>query len=289
MDLFKAISERRSIRHYKLLPVEIEKVLMAIDIATNAPSAGNLQPWRFIIIDDGRIQEELYRFSYEQPWILNAPLIVAVIADIERCKAQYGDRGYEYAIESVSAAIQNFLLAIQEFGLGGVWVSGFYQGEIDRILNVPKGKMTIALIPIGYPNEKPEPKTVFSLRSRVYFNSYGRYIKDIDKFFTDYADYFEKKTSNIKKALRRLFKKDKTDLEKKYSELISIAEGREGKQKVVKLRIKREKGWLYFIDSDGDISRVPAKWNKAKKSKEEVPLKDIDIDVEENEELHNNS
>ena len=289
MDLSKVLMERRSVRSYKLLPVEMEKVLMAIDLATNAPSAGNLQPWRFIIIEDPNEQEELYRFSYEQPCIINAPLVVAVIADIERCKSQYGERGYDYAIESVSATIDEFLLALRGLGLGSVWISGFQQSEIDRILHVPKGKKTIAIIPIGYPSNKPkEPKTVFSLKSRVFFEEYGLIYRDLDKIFMDYASYNERKIKGLRNWLKKVFKgEEKRNLEARYNEFISVAEGSGGKQKVVKLRIKREKGWLYFIDSDGDISRVPAKWNKTKKGKEEVPMSDIEI--KKKDDIYNNS
>ncbi|MCD6590144.1 nitroreductase family protein [Candidatus Woesearchaeota archaeon] len=273
MDPLEFISTRRSIRKYSLKPVEWEKIITAIDIATTAPSAGNLQPWRFIIIEDSGIQAELYEYCYEQPWVYNAPALVAVVADIERCKSQYGERGYEYAIESVSAAIQNFLLALHALGLGAVWVSGFEQREVDEVLGVPAGKMTIALIAIGYPAEQPEPKTIFDLKTRIYFNKYGFKVSRVWKLLRNYRAGREEAERNIKKWFKRILGKPRGVVEK-YQDFIATAEGLEGKQKVAKLNLKREKGWLYFIDSDGDVARVPMKW-KEKKEKEEDNQKNL--------------
>ncbi len=260
MDVFEAIKTRRSIRKFRPLPVQVDKVVKAIYAATYAPSAGNLQPWRFIIIDDPSIHESLYELCYNQDWIKLAPIVVAVVADVQRCSNQYGKKGRDYAIQSVSAAIQNLLLALHAQGLGAVWVGAFKE-EVNELLGVPNGMEVIAFISVGVPDEKPEPKTFFDPKSRIFFNKYGLRIKNLASLLKDYTSAREKNIGIIKKFINIIsnkFSKGKRKIDQYGKELIEI-EDKSRREKVMKLGLKREPGWLYFIDEEGDISRVPTK------------------------------
>ena len=257
LNYIEFILSRRTVRTFSPRSVEKEKIMTLIELAHNAPSAGNLQPWRFIIVEDPAIQEALMEVSYEQEWIYNAPALVAVIADIERCKLQYGDRGYLYAIMSTSAAIENFLLGAHALGLSGVWVSGFIQKEVDSILNVPSGFMTLALIPIGYPKKEPEPKGMADIYSRVYYNKFGIKWEYPWRVLREYRVGAEL----IKKKSKRFFSilKSSGEIREEYAEFINALNNIREKEKVYRLGLKREPGYLYFTDKDGDISRIKAK------------------------------
>jgi len=188
MDVFKCLNERRSCRKYLQKPVEFEKIGLVLDSARFAPSAGNLQNWKFVIVNDSEKVEKISHYSYQQYWIAKAPVIVAVCSICEKQEALYGKRGSQlYSIQSVAAAIENMLLAATALGLGSCWVGGFDDRALKDILQVPSNVNLHALITLGYPDEKPEKKEVYPLSNCVFFNNYGNPLKNINAYLKDYS------------------------------------------------------------------------------------------------------
>jgi len=158
MELEKAIRGRRSIREYTAEDVPQKLIDEALELASWAPSAGNLQSRDFIVIRNQQTKEDLVTAALGQEFIAQAPVVIVAIANLERV-AHYGDRGRElYAIQDSAAAIQNLMLALHERGLGTVWVGAFNEKEAGRALGLPAHARPVAILPVGYPAEHPEPR-----------------------------------------------------------------------------------------------------------------------------------
>lgn len=164
-----AIMSRRSIRKYTTEPVPKEVVQELLEAGMNAPSAGNEQPWHFVVIDERCILDEIPKIHPYAQMFKEASNAILVCGDetLEKYKGCW--------IQDCSAATENILIAIQDKGLGGVWV-GVYPEE-DRIsslrdlLGLPKNIIPFSLIPLGYPAEsKPSLKRFNS--ARVHHNKW---------------------------------------------------------------------------------------------------------------------
>jgi len=181
MELFEAINKRRSIRNYSEEPVEWDKVVKILESAIRAPSSGNVQNWRFVIVTDKKLRSKLAEASLQQYWMENAPIHIIVCSDNFEIKKLYGERGEKlYSIQNCAAAIQNMLLTATALGLGSCWVGAFEDEAVARILGI-SGDVTIqAIITIGYTHEKPMPPMHLTLEDVCYFEKYKNKIKDMD-------------------------------------------------------------------------------------------------------------
>lgn len=156
LDVFEAIRNRRSVRRYLRDPIPKETVEELLSAAIQAPSAGNAQPWRFIVVWDQKLREGLAAAAFGQGFLAEAPVVIVVCADLERAKRAYRERGEQlYCLQDTAAAIQNLLLAATAKGLGTCWVGAFDEGRVTELLGLPRGLRPVALIPVGKPGESP--------------------------------------------------------------------------------------------------------------------------------------
>jgi len=156
MDVFEAIKNRRSIRVFEAKKVSDEQVEMLIDAARHAPSAGNIQPWEFVIVRDPQIKQQLSAAALNQAFIEEAPVVIVVCANEARSNQGYGSRGVNlYCIQDTAAAIQNMLLAAHAMRLGTCWVGAFREDMARKTLKTPNHVRPVAIVPVGYPSEKP--------------------------------------------------------------------------------------------------------------------------------------
>jgi len=172
MELDKAIMERRSIRSYTSKEVPQEPIDEALELASWAPSAGNLQSRDFIVIRNQQTKDDLVVAALGQEFIAQAPVVIVAIANLERV-AHYGDRGRElYAIQDTAAAVQNLMLALHERGLGTVWVGAFDEKEAKRALGLPAHARPVSILPVGYPAENPEPREHLSSKKYIHYEEW---------------------------------------------------------------------------------------------------------------------
>ena len=156
METMEAILTRRSIRRYTRQPVADEVLEELLKAAMYAPSAGNCQPWHFVVIKDRKILDEIPRFHPYSRMLKEAPVAILVGCDWDLQMPGFG-------VQDCSAATQNILLAAQAKGLGTVWL-GIYPDEamvanMKRLLKLPEHIVPIALVSVGYPAEqKPQPE-----------------------------------------------------------------------------------------------------------------------------------
>jgi len=159
MDALVCMATRRSIRRYTEKPVEAEKVQVLLTAAMAAPSAGNQQPWRFMVITDRALREQIAETSPYAKMLAEAPLAIVV------CGETKGLRHPEMWQQDCAAATQNILLAAHAIGLGAVWL-GFYphterSEPLADLLGLPDSVLPMAVIAIGYPAEQKEPAARF--------------------------------------------------------------------------------------------------------------------------------
>ena len=150
--------QRWSCRDFQNKPISEEAVTALLEAARWAPSGGNLQPWRFIVVKNAAVKGELALAAFGQEFLVQAPLVIAVCAVPEESAVNYGERGRAlYCLQDTAAAVQNILLQAALLGLGTCWVGAFRESAVARALNLPEGEKPVALIPIGYP-EGPMPQ-----------------------------------------------------------------------------------------------------------------------------------
>jgi len=157
LDVFDAIKGRRSIReYYEDVDVPEDDLSKILEAAIQAPSAGNLQPWEFIVVKNPKTRELLAKAALGQYWMTTAPVHIVVCANETRSSRVYGLRGKTlYCIQDTAAAIQNMLLAAYALGYGTCWVGAFDEEAVRRILNIPSGVRPVAIVTLGKPAEQP--------------------------------------------------------------------------------------------------------------------------------------
>ncbi|MEM5815404.1 MAG: nitroreductase family protein [Candidatus Aenigmatarchaeota archaeon] len=197
MNVFEAIAKRRSIRKYKKQDVDDNYIGILLWAACQAPSAGNLKEWRFVVVKDKKSKEFLYKASFEQEHVKEAPVLIVVGADLEVQSMRYGTRGeLIYTLEDCAAAIQNMLLAATALGLGTCWVGAFDEDRVKFIVGFPDYVRPIAIITVGYPDEEIETKEV-DYSKFCYLEKYGKKyefeIKTLDKIIKEKIEEIRRK------------------------------------------------------------------------------------------------
>ena len=165
MDVLQAIRDRRSIRRYQARILTDDKLTQVLEAGRWAPSAGNRQPWRFIVARDAGVRNRLAGVAPFGRFMAEAPAVIAVVID---------PQGSNHPVEDGAAATQNMLLAAHALGLGACWIGSYgsaYEESAKEILGIPHSMRLLSLISLGYPAESPQ-KDRMELSKLV---SYDRY------------------------------------------------------------------------------------------------------------------
>ena len=154
MDFADVIAQRRSVRHFKAdAAVSDEDVRALLEAAVAAPTAGNIQPWRFTVVRSPEARERLAG-ALRQRWATGAPVVIVVSVDPRPCSARYGDRGERlYAIQDTAAAVEHILLAAVDRGLSSCWIGAFDDEAVRDALGLAAPITPVAVLPIGYSAE----------------------------------------------------------------------------------------------------------------------------------------
>ena len=153
------VKRRRMIRKYEDRPVPEEEIRALLRYAVRAPSAGNLQPWEFILVRDPEVRAQLAKAAMNQNSVATAPIIIATCADIQRMGEKYGTRGAFYSLVDTAFASLLILLGATERGLGACFVGAYNPEEVAKILQLPTHVRPVGLITLGYPAERPRKPT----------------------------------------------------------------------------------------------------------------------------------
>ena len=151
MEAMEAILSRRSIRKYTAQPVSEALVKEILVAAMAAPSAGNEQPWQFIVMRSRQTMDQVPQIHPYSQMIKEAPLAILVCGDLKL------EKHPGYWVQNCSAATENLLLAAHARGLGTVWLGVYPREErvagLRKLLGLPEHVVPFALIPVGYPAE----------------------------------------------------------------------------------------------------------------------------------------
>ena len=158
MNVFEAIEGRRSVREFKPTPIDEGDIKKILEAGRLSPSAGNCQPWEFVVVKDETVKQKLVDAAWGQSFIAEAPIVIVVCANIPRTASRYGRRGKElYCIQDTAAAAQNIHLAAYALGYGTCWVGAFDEAAAAEAIRAPPNIRPLAIIPVGKPAEKPKP------------------------------------------------------------------------------------------------------------------------------------
>ena len=177
LDIMK---RRRSIRHFTSQSLSDEQVRLLLEAAMCAPTGGNQQSWRFVVVRDPETKRRLTEVNPYSKMCLEAPVVLVVCGD-ERLHWR-GTSTFPYWIDDACAATENLLLAATAMGLGAVWIGmkafphwtpedmekpygtrDLYALErhAQRVLGIPEGVRVLCLIAVGYPAEEKPPRTQY--------------------------------------------------------------------------------------------------------------------------------
>jgi len=173
MELNKAIENRHSVRKFSNKKPNWRTIIECIDSARYAPMAGNNYTLKFIMVDDEEKIEKIAE-ACQQAFINQTKFVVVACTNPSRTINEYGKNGEAWTRQQAGAAIQNFLLKIEESGLATCWIGYFVEEHIKKILEIPAEWNVEALFPIGYEFQKPKVrKTKIDLDRILYFNYYN--------------------------------------------------------------------------------------------------------------------
>jgi len=173
MDLNKSIHSRRSVKKFSSKKPNWRDIIEAIDSSRYAPMAGGNYTVKFILVDNKEKILEIAE-SAQQDFIKKVDFVVVFCSKPSRTINSYGQKGEVYFRQQAGAAIENFLLSIQNQGLETCWVGHFVESEVKNILSIPEDVSVEALFPIGYEAEKKKTKRApIDLDKILYFNKYG--------------------------------------------------------------------------------------------------------------------
>ena len=174
MDVFEAVQKRHSIRAYDSTPIPDEKLKKILEAARLAPSAGNVQPWHFIVVTDVEKRKKLAQARFAN-FISQAPAVIVGCGD-QRASPDW------YFVD-VSIAMQNMVLTATSEGLGTCWIGSFDEDQVRGMLRIPEKFRVVALLTVGYPRKRLDllGKILHFIRRRkrlkkiVSFEEYGSF------------------------------------------------------------------------------------------------------------------
>lgn len=151
MDVMDAIQARKSVRAFLDQTVEDEKLDAVLKAARLAPSAANLQEWRFVIVREPETRKKLAAVAGGQAFVAEAPVIIVACAETDGQVMRWGGPPC-YQID-VAIALDHISLAAVDLGLGSCWIGLFDEKKVKEILHIPTEIRVMVLMLLGYPSD----------------------------------------------------------------------------------------------------------------------------------------
>ena len=156
MNTLEAIKTRWSVRSYKSAPVPEESLTKILEAARLAPSAHNEQEWKFVVVKDSEKRKKLAEAALDQDFVGEAPVVIVAVALEPEEVLSSGIPNY--AVDLAIAVDYMTLVAVEE-GVGTCWVGAFSQEKVKKVLGIPERYKVVVLLPLGFPADKPGPKS----------------------------------------------------------------------------------------------------------------------------------
>lgn len=202
LTVLEAMRDRRSIRRYKSEQVSDEILLELLECARLAPSGHNSQPWRFVVLKDENVKNELRKYAYGMQFVESAPCIIVCCVDLSvhsvktvrrRLKElliagvldDIGQVTHDPLVNTVdndieqswrvierykfysAIATEHIVLAALAFGLGTCWIHMFEPEKVQQLLKLPDNIVVVSLLTLGYPDQNPSPRPRLPLENLI--------------------------------------------------------------------------------------------------------------------------
>ncbi len=178
MEMDEAIRLRVSCRSYGSAKVDDGVVRELIELAMQAPSAGNTEEWIFVVVKDQKSRQAIGDACFGRTFIASAPVVVVVCADMDKIEQAYGERGVSlYAAQDVATAVENFMLAATGRGLATCWIGAFNEQAVRNAINAPSHVRPMAMITLGYAKDKPKKPGRMPVSDVAFAELYGKPFK----------------------------------------------------------------------------------------------------------------
>jgi len=179
MDFFQTVRQRRSIRKYKSDPIPEDHITQMLEAARFAPSAGNYQPWKFVVVREPTTIQRLARAARKQNFLAKAAAIVIAFADanvfLPPPPREPGLLMIPPCFEiDVMIAIEHLILAATALGYGSCWVGAFNESEVKQVVSIPDRMKIVALVSLGVAAENPKPPSRKPLSEIVFHEKYNK-------------------------------------------------------------------------------------------------------------------
>lgn len=222
MEVEQCIKDRRSVRRYLDKDVEWGLIMECLDAGRHAPSSGNLQNWKFIVVKDAERRGKIVKLCNKQFWAQNAPVLVIVCAELSRAKRMYGSRGEElYSVQNCAAATQNIMLRAYDLGLSSCWVGAFDENAIAKEIELDEKHRVLSVVTLGYGKAysvlRRDP-----LENFVNFERFGN--KDRDLRNLPVSKGITRNVSRVKSLMERFRRRKREKSEEKVEQVSEEAQ-----------------------------------------------------------------
>lgn len=155
MSVQETIRARYSVRGYQDKPIEDDKLQTVLEAARLAPSGSNRQPWKFVVVRDAALREQMATACNGQAFIAAAPVVIAGVGLMPERMMSCDVPGDPV---DVAIALEHIALQAAELGLGTCWIGAFDQEAVRRVLAIPETVKVIEVMTLGYPADEPRAK-----------------------------------------------------------------------------------------------------------------------------------
>jgi len=181
MPFEELVRRRRSIRRYLDRPVEREKILTCLDAARLAPSANNVQPWRFLVIDEPGLKVRFAKEAFSGVYFVTrfaakAPVLILILARLDIIANRLGRQIQDipFYLIDIGIAGEHIVLQAEELGLGTCWIGWFNARRTRKFFNIPRKYKIMSLLAMGYYDKRPPAeKKRKKLEEIAWFNRIG--------------------------------------------------------------------------------------------------------------------
>ena len=203
-DMLEVIKSRRNVTQFLPKFISWENISRVLDAGRHAPSCGNIQNWKFIVVLKPEMKQEIAAASYDQYEIAAAFALIVVCAEPEKAERYYGEKGKTfYSVQNCAAAAQNMLLEAHALGLATRWVGAFDEAKVKELLKIPEEAEAHTIIALGYAKDVPAKPPKYPLETLVYFGAWRAKVADPAKYLNDIATILARKAHATTGAIKK--------------------------------------------------------------------------------------
>ena len=184
--------------------VSWDHISKVIDAGRMAPSAGNLQNWKFIVVMDEGRRNRMAEACLQQYWMNQAPVHIVVVAEPKIAERYYGTRGDRlYSVQNCAAAVQNMLLRAHSLRLGSCWVGAFDEKMVAKTIGLPSEARAQAVVTLGYPVDKVQEPAKYPIENVAYFEKWRGKLRNVPAYMKMYSLLWKQQAHKAKKKVEK--------------------------------------------------------------------------------------